>query len=298
MMTMQPQRWATAENDPHGALAAFQESLPVDLIATARRDFSCCRPGETIAAIIERNNADRYDFLPVFESEADGETVVGVLEVTQVQGKVEPEATVRQYMQPLAEQHLVGADAGILTFIRDADRHPFRFVVSGHQINGLVTLSDLQRLPVRAALFAIVTHLEMTMTDVIRRRFPQPDDWMTLLSQGRAEKVQQNVAKAKLEDTLVDWLLYTEFYDKVKIIAKDWPFQSELVKSKASFSDDMDDIQKLRDNLAHANDYAASWDAARHVCECVRKMDDWISALIRWREGHIQTEPQKLQERD
>jgi hypothetical protein len=121
---------------------------------------------------------------------------------------------------------------------------------------------------------------------------------MTLLSPGRAEKVQQKVAKAKVEDTLVDWLLYTEFCDKVKIIAKDWPFQSELAKSKTSFSNDMDDIQKLRNNLAHANDYAATRDAARHVCECVRKMDDWISSLVGCRAGHIRTEPQKLQERD
>src|SRR5205809_4231918 len=85
-----------------------------------------------------------------------------------------------------------------------------------------VSVSDLQRLPVRAALFAIVTQLEMTMADVVRRRFPQPDAWMGLLSQGRAEKVRENVARAKAEDTLVDRLLYTEFCDKVSIIDKAW----------------------------------------------------------------------------
>ena len=269
-----------SEDDPHDALVAFQESLPVHLIATARRDFSSCRPSEPISVVIERGCADRYDFLPVLEPGADGESVVGVLEVAQVQGGVAPESTVHQRMQPLAEKHLIGADASILTFIRDADRHPFRLVVSGHQISGLVTLADLQRLPVRAALFAIVTHLELTMADVIRRRLSQPDNWMELLSQERAAEVQRRVESAE-SDTRGEKLLYTEFSDKVTIIAKYEPVLRELAKSKTSFSKDMRKIRELRDKLAHANDYAATQKAARHVCECVRKMDDWIKVLGR-----------------
>src|SRR2546425_6704136 len=206
-------------DDAHNALAAFQESLPVHLIATARPDFKTCLPDEALSEVIERHRADGFDFLPVMGvGMRGGETVAGVLEVAAFTSGAAPEHAVRDHMQALGEEHLIGADASILTFIRDADRHPFRFVVSGRAINGLVTVSDLQRLPVRAALFAIVTQLEMTMADVVRRRFSQPDAWMGLLSQGRAEKVRENVARAKAEDTLADQLLYTEFCDKVTLI--------------------------------------------------------------------------------
>jgi hypothetical protein len=64
-----------------------------------------------------------------------------------------PKGRVYEKMRHLSEANLIGADASILAFVRDADRHKCRLVVSGCEISGLVSLSDLQRLPVRAALF-------------------------------------------------------------------------------------------------------------------------------------------------
>ena len=51
-------------DDPHNAVAAFQESLPVDLIATGRPDFKTCLPDEALSEVVERNRADGFDFLP------------------------------------------------------------------------------------------------------------------------------------------------------------------------------------------------------------------------------------------
>jgi hypothetical protein len=286
------QAWSRSavEDKPHHALSAFQESLPVHLIATGRADFKTCLSEEALADVVQRNRPDGFDFLPVMVPGSRGsETVAGVLEVAAFSGGAVPGQTVRDHMQSLGEELLIGADASILTFIRDADHHPFRFVVSGREINGLVSVSDLQRLPVRAALFAMVTQLEMTMADVIRRQSSPPDAWMGLLSQGRAERVRENVARAKAEDTLVDRLLYTEFCDKVTIIDKAWPSLGHPSPEKRLFQKDMKDIQNLRDNLAHANDYAATRDAARHVCECVRRIDSWIRSLAE--RGPGQTPP-------
>jgi len=51
-------------------------------------------------------------------------------------------------MQPLSEDNLIGADAGILAFVKMADRHSCRLVIAGSEITGLVSLSDVQQLPV------------------------------------------------------------------------------------------------------------------------------------------------------
>ena len=123
------------------------------------------------------------------------------------------------------------------------------------------------------------------MADVVRRRFAQPDGWMRLLSERRAEKVRENIARARAADTLVDRLLYTEFCDKVTILDKSGLSSVEGSSTKRPFQQDMKDIQKLRDNLAHANDYADTREAARNVCECVRKMDDWIESLAESGQG-------------
>ena len=66
---------------------------------------------------------------------------------------------------------MIGADASILDFIKEADCRPCRLVVSGTGIIGLVTRSDIQKLPGRAALFALVTGLEISMSEAIDENF-------------------------------------------------------------------------------------------------------------------------------
>src|SRR3989442_7606402 len=140
MTTTQAWSRSALGNDAHNALSAFQDSLPVHLIATGRPDFKTCLPDEALSEVVERNRADAYDFLPVMGPGTRGAAmVVGVLDVTAFITGVVPGQTVRDHMKPLGEEHLIGADASILTFIRDADEHPFRFVVSGREINGLVS---------------------------------------------------------------------------------------------------------------------------------------------------------------
>ena len=275
--------WAAgAGDDPTVTLATFQEKLPVLLIATPRSAFKTCRPDEELSIVVARNN-EGFDYFPVVEY-ADGSTrerIIGLVEVIPFTHGVEPRGLVREQMRPLSEENLIGADASLLTFIRDADRQMCRLVVSGPEINGLVSLSDLQQLPVRAALFAMVTHLEITMAQAIRGEFNRSEDWISRLSTERKSKVSTKAAEAKSKDTFVEVLLYTEFCDKVTIVRKSPNFSW----SKTSFEDDLGKVQSLRDDLAHANDYAATREAAGHVCETVRLMDQWIDRLATWPTG-------------
>ena len=181
-------------------------------------------------------------------------------------------------MVPLSESNLIGADASILSFVRDADVQSFRLVVSGREISGLVSLFDLQRLPVRAALFAMVTSLEIAMTNAIRREEGSARGWIDRLPQKRRADVDVELAKAKTDDAFVDTILFTQFVDKVTILAKSpafaWP--------KRPFRSDMSRIRALRDHLAHANDYAATREAAEGVCQTVRMLENWIEQLAGW----------------
>ena len=121
-------------------------------------------------------------------------------------------------MRPLSEENLLGADASILAFVRDADHQKCRLIVSGHEISGLVSLSDLQRLPVCAALFGLITYLEIAMTGVIRQEFTGTDGWLNRIAEGRRQKLQVEIAQARLDEPLVDALLFTQFADKATII--------------------------------------------------------------------------------
>src|SRR5262245_37328916 len=168
-------RWANSsiDDDPQITLSAFQSGLTVDLIATRRADFATCLHDETLSSVVERNRQNQFDYLPVFGSTSarKPESIVGLIEIAPFMHELDTAGIVRNVMRPLSEDNLIGGDASILAFVRDADHQRCRLVVSGHEISGLVSLSDLQKLPVRAALFALVTCLEMIMANVIRREF-------------------------------------------------------------------------------------------------------------------------------
>ena len=79
-------------------------------------------------------------------------------------------------------------------------------------------------------------------------------------------------------DNFVDDLLFTQFLDKFTIIK----LSPRFVAEGEQFGHDMGETQALRNNLAHATEYAASREAAAKVCDTVRKIEHWIKCLSQW----------------
>ena len=278
--------WASGAGGPQEAMEAVQNALPVRLIATTRRDLKTCRPEDDLERTVGENEQREapFDHLPVVEVAEDGqEEIVGLIDLTPFRSDRNPKGesprgTVKDRMRALSEDVLIGADAGILDFVRTADRHPCRLVVSGSEISGLVTLSDLQKLPVRAALFAAVTLLEMTMADAIRREFDGSNEWTKRLSDNRQSKFRDKVSQSSDDDGFIEDLLFTDFCEKRTIIHKSQLFEW----SKTAFKTEVEEVEKLRNKLVHANDYASTPAVAARVCETVRSIGRWVSRLTRW----------------
>ena len=132
-----------------------------------------------------------------------------------------PDEPIREDYEPLAEDHVIGADASIIEFVTTAHERPARLVVSGDEVTGLVTLSDLQRLPVRAAIFALITSLELAMSERIATEWPNDStDWLELLSLDRRENVEDKITTAKREDGYVSAIVLTQISDKATILRK------------------------------------------------------------------------------
>ncbi|WP_292393005.1 hypothetical protein [Mesorhizobium sp.] len=58
----------------------------------------------------------------------------------------------------------------------------------------------MQKLPVRAALFALVTAFEMSMADAIGRRFETPGRWLEKLSAERRKKKEDFSSDRRCEE--------------------------------------------------------------------------------------------------
>ena len=107
-----------------------------------------------------------------------------------------------------------------LTSSRPRTSAPSGWSSQAERVSGLVSLSDLQQLPVRAALFTLVTSLEIVMAEVITRHWERPEDWMGQLSEQRQGQLQDLIAAAKARDGFVGEIAYTQFGDKKSLIGK------------------------------------------------------------------------------
>jgi hypothetical protein len=259
-------------------LASTQAMLPISLIATPRADLLTCSPLEQVCEVVHRY-AD-YDHIPVTENGLSDSRLLGLLDTHRFRDRISSDKVHDVYVR-LCEDHLIGSNASIIEFIWDAAERDCRLLVSGKNISGLVTLSDLQALPVRAALFALVTRLELVMADRIKRDFEGGDGWVSKLSNQRQEKLQKQIDAAKAGDAYVEALLCTQFADKATIIAKSTNFPV----SRTKFTRDMAVTQELRDALAHANEYASTRARALRVCATVQAISGWIERLNAPAEG-------------
>src|SRR5271168_1606587 len=158
--------WAARplDTDPESVLNSVERGLTVGLIATFQPDLICCESGAPIGPLLDNPQLETFDHLPVT---AEGR-IAGLLPLRQLRTNCKKYRTAGEEMMPLDERCLISSDVGILTFIEQADERPSRLVVRGTRIDGIVTLSDLQKLPVRPALFLFITHLELLMTETIR----------------------------------------------------------------------------------------------------------------------------------
>ena len=261
-------------------------NLTVSLIATSRDGdgpgpgVRVCRLDDSLDQVRAANLEPIYDHLPV--AGAHGH-IVGLFSAkTSLDDADSEDECVRDHMCPLSEADLIGADTTILDFICRVRPQPL-LVVSGGRIEGLVAWSDLQKLPVRAAVFALVTGFELTMYEAIRANFPRGDDWAKYLSPSRLKKAKGEYEERGGNDSDVELLLSTEFCDKRTILEKHLPFDPQgkdsaaMPMSKGKFESDVKSIEELRNPLAHANSYAMNWDA-------VTDLRDTVVTLLKLRE--------------
>lgn len=250
-------------------LLSVEQGFNVGLIATF--DLAFCDAGERVADVLARPDLEKFDHVPV-RSSGD---IVGLLDkisLGDANGKL-----VSETMNPLRGRMLISAEAGILSFVEDARDRPYRLVLRGSKVDGIVTLSDLQKLPVRPAISMLVTHLEFLMLTWLReqRRRMTEDEIVSKLTPGRREKVREEWERLKDNNLAIDRLSVTQMCDKRELLLElGFP-----VQGKGAARKQLKRIERLRDSVAHAGDYALTREEARNTVLVIGETREWIRCL-------------------
>lgn len=254
--------WGSNHDASIAKLERVQGSLTVGLIMVQRDDLLTCSPEQTAAEVKELNR-NNYSALPVVDKTG---AYVGLYDAQRWFSVVAQDTPIGDDFQPLSEAILVGSDASIFEFIKSADQQPTNLVVSGNQISGLISISDLQQLPVRAALFALITSLEMAMALAMDAHWQDDEEWLVILPANQQQSIRKAVRKAEGNDTFVSMSVLTNFSHKARVVAELPQFSEDQEKWRENF----DELRNLRNSLAHADQYADTLEKAKDVCRLAR----------------------------
>ena len=247
-------------------------ALGVQVRHIATTPLGFCSADSSVRAVLEAAEWKIFSQIPV----RDGDHTCGVLE----RAGCKLEATVRSAMKPLDDSILVAAGAPLTGFLEMAANGPYRLVVDGGKVNGIVTRSDLQKLPVRIVVFTFVTNLELLMAEVIRSQKLDPAGWKQYLSDGRQKKVKEKFDQLANADFYVDELTCTEFCDKRTIL------KHALKNLPKGFNNDFEQIEKLRNTVCHAGEYAQNQQELKDFVDRFQRARRWIDDLQKWLREH------------
>jgi len=205
--------------------------------------------------------------------------VVGIRTDGHVTGYVDRPAldhgTCGQFQRPLAEATVRDDTASLLTVLMELNRAPFLFITVLGRVGGIITLSDLQKAPVRMWLFGIVTLIEMRFTELIEGHCSD-DTWQVYLSQGRLQKAEALLAERSRRNPGLQLFDCLQFSDKGQIVARHEAIrQLTVFPSRSKAEEAIKELEQLRNNLAHAQDILTSdWATIVHLCEFIAQRQD------------------------
>lgn len=226
-----------------------------------------CASDADVTAVLSDPTLQGFDQIPVRKNGR----IIGVIERTSrpASGRAE------QRMRSLDDSILLSAQTPLPQFIPLMVEAPYRLVLGGkegHGVHGIVTRSDLLKLPVRLFAFALVTHLELLMSEIIQIRFPETDVWRTSLSPGRQTKLDEKAKNLQQRNFNPPLLELTELSDKRTILKK----HLNLGKD---FANDLEEIEDVRNKVAHAANYAGSETEILQFIARLSSAQRWIGYL-------------------
>jgi hypothetical protein len=259
-------RWASLAMGTSGTefLAAIRSEIRVGLIATPRANLNCHRKDRWQEVEDDPDLAD-FDQVPLINRRG------AEIEAVFIRGTG---------LVELREDMFMASDAPLISFLESADRQRFRLLLSDRSVSGMVTLSDVQKLPVYSVLFSLLNAVEMVLMDSIRNTCgANKDHWLQYLSKTQQRAIEHNWDKAAKENLAIDRLSCATFGQEIQAAAGLGLFEDALEYRESLLA-----LAKLRNTVYHAAEFALTPEQALKLPKHVRdaqSVTSWLRKQIK-----------------
>lgn len=237
----------------------FRRDITVRYIAEPLASFDATVDSATAEAFLTERN---YDVIGV----RDEGFITRYARAADL--KSEGGSFLADYAQPVPEALLIQDSEPLVQAILAMRETPYLFVESLGQINGIITLGDIQKAPVRMWLFGLISLMEMQLLRVIRETYPL-DAWQQYLSEARLAIAQDLLERRQASNAEIDLADCLQFCDKRDIFLRSDRLHPILhPDSKNRGEKLLKDLEALRNNLAHAQDIVTGqWPSTADLAE-------------------------------
>jgi hypothetical protein len=170
--------------------------------------------------------------------------------------------------RPLDDSILVSADAPLWHFIHTVHEQPYRLVVEQTRITGIVTWSDLLKVPVLVLAFSLMAELELAMNRRILEQHAD-DTWLDLLDKDERQKIRGRRRKLERENLTLPMIELADLWHKAKLLrgplGAGRDFEAELGK-----------VVKLRNDVDHVKDIVRSDADLKGFVEHLETAEAWL----------------------
>jgi hypothetical protein len=236
----------------------------VSLIATPRAELKCRPFGEWEDLGAHPDFAD-FDQVPLTDDQGQRIEAVFVRE----QGRL-----------ALREDMFIAADAPLLSFLESADQQRFRFLLMDSTVSGMVTISDIQKLPVYSVLFSLLIAVEMSLMEWIRKRCGKDQDaWLAKLKEKQRKNVEDYWKQAQEKNLNIDRLNCASLHHEIVAAEGFGLFTGHAAQQKR-----LQDLKALRNMVYHAAEFAPNAEEAIKIPARVRD----AHTVVAWLQEQIE----------
>jgi len=248
------------KDDWENTLEGINSGIHVRHIATF--NLTKCKETEDPKEIMYKKEFEQFDIIPV---EDDNHAIKHIIKREQNKpSKIPVDVTM-----------LIPAETPLLIGIQALEKSSFKLVLGNNGIEGIVTKSDLLKLPVRMLAFAHISYFEMCMTKVIREKIGDSVDTIArFLSLKRQEKCNEKYEYLKQNRLDLDYVEALDFCDKRDILKKHFKLGNE-------FKHDLEKIEALRNQIAHSATFIEKEEDLKDFLEKLQAIEKNIDLINR-----------------
>ena len=245
------------------ALATLSNQLYVTQIMVAEPDF--CTKSDDPLTILEVMHRKNYDIMPVKENGK----FVGYVEKSLLVKIKQIEPAIQQIKLDI----VVSADTRVHEMIDLFQKSRFFFVNRANDLVGLVTYADLDKIPVRAWLFILISKFEFLLLQLIKN-FHKGSSWLDELTPKRRKKIADLFDEKRRHDIDISLEDCLNFGDMIELLECDSKLRSFVgYSSKSSCKRECSGLDVLRNNVMHpSNSLVNNYDGVKTLSERIERL--------------------------